>query len=121
MAKETNKFSQWSRSVFRNTQPFCAKCGSNQMCSIHHIYGRCSSALFNGIVLCLECHAEADCFNQPTGIKGTSFRRELLRFTLIKLYSDNYWAKFVPRPEKKKIAEFLDMIQDDYQFVMKLK
>lgn len=55
--------------------PFCAICGSNNNCSVHHIYG-CkapyTNSLCNSIMLCEECHRKADTHN--THECGNGFR-----------------------------------------------
>lgn len=117
--KLKNRFSQWVRWVFSDTQPCCQKCGSNQMLEIHHIYGTISSALFNGIVLCHKCHAVADSFNRITGIKGTKVRQDLLFLTLTALYRNRYYIDTMPKIEQKRVKEFIGLVKDDIKVVLK--
>jgi glycerol-3-phosphate O-acyltransferase len=89
------------------------------MLSQHHIYSRISKALFNGIVLCHECHAVADSFNRITGIKGTKVRRDLLFLTLTALYRNRYYIDNMPKIEQKRVKEFIEIIHDDIKVVLK--
>lgn len=51
------EFSQETRQMILE-EPYCAKCGrnANAILSIHHINGRTSNSVFNGICLCFKCH-----------------------------------------------------------------
>lgn len=86
--------------------PYCRKCNRNTECSLHHIYGRISKSAINSILLCGECHREADRFNRITGIKGTPFRKELLKLQLKFLVEQQY--RF-----NDDDKEFLTVIQQD--------
>ncbi len=60
--KLRNSFATNKRELFRDLQYRCGECGGNgQNCGgteAHHIKGRCSSSVFNLIVLCKKCHSK---------------------------------------------------------------
>jgi len=58
--KLQNPFPPHKRAVFYDMRFTCGKCGSNQQTELHHIRGRVSSSVYNGIVLCKRCHAQAN-------------------------------------------------------------
>lgn len=64
---------------------FCALCGSNQNCSLHHIDGckhKCHASILNSIMLCYECHKIADGHN----VNDEKFKRKLTEKTLRHLF-----------------------------------
>ena len=61
--------------------PYCALCDSNQGCALHHIFGRCSSSIYNGIMLCHTDHVIADGKN-GTSDKHEEYRQELLEIAI---------------------------------------
>lgn len=69
--------------------------------------------MYNGIVLCQKCHKEADSFNRITGIKGTNFRRRLLKITILFWQKDQWWRDFIPQKDKLENNRFLDLVSDD--------
>lgn len=87
-------------------EPYCEKCGSNNNCSFHHIFGRISNSALNCILLCEKCHKEADGFNRITGMKGTPHRQELLEIRLKNLTKWEY-------EYTKKDKEFMQTIHTD--------
>jgi len=109
--KSTNNFSEETRSLNIH-EPYCEKCKSNDKCSLHHIYGRISKSAVNAIYLCHKCHAEADKFNRTTGIKGTQFRKELLKTRLKNLTKWGYTFK-------KEDMDFLTEIAQDIKDILK--
>lgn len=113
-----NDFSPYIRSLFADIQPFCQKCNSNQQCAIHHIYGRRSSSMLNGITLCGECHRVADGFNTD-GFKGKKVRQDLLFLTLTAFYKNTWWEKLINDYEKQNNREFLTLIHTDFECVAK--
>jgi len=57
---------------------YCTQCGSNNMCSIHHIKSTESSSILNSSMLCHSCHKTADGNNQS----NTEFMARLLQQTM---------------------------------------
>jgi len=60
--------------------PYCAICGSNQNCSLHHIDGTTSSSIYNSIMLCHIHHKIADSHNTQSPL-SQEFRANLRRIT----------------------------------------
>ena len=83
------------------------------MCSVHHIYGRISSSMFNGITLCEEHHRIADSFNVHGGVKGRRFRQDLLFLTMRCFYKNRWWEQYLSMDEMKENDRFFNMIQED--------
>lgn len=69
--------------------------------------------MFNGIVLCADCHKIADGHNRITGMKGTEPRRKMLKLTMQSFMSDTWWELYIPETEAKKNDDFFEMIKDD--------
>lgn len=81
--KFNNNFQKYAVNQVWINDPYCAKCSSNQGCAVHHIYGRkgeFNKSIYNGILLCFNCHREADCFN--TDEQGDEFRIHLLSIAI---------------------------------------
>jgi len=108
-----NNFSHYIKSLFASIQPYCSRCGSNNMCSVHHIYGRKSNSMMNGITLCYDCHRFADNYNVLGGVNGKKIRQELLLITMRKFYSDCWWEDYLPKIEAERNKVFFEMIKDD--------
>lgn len=111
-----NDFPPYIKSLFASVQPYCQKCGSNQQCAIHHIYGRTSSALFNGITLCHDCHRVADGFNTD-GIKVVKVQRDLLLRTMVAFLQNPWWDQYMPKAYKEINNDFLNQHPDDFDAV----
>ena len=63
--------------------PYCALCGSNEGCAVHHIYGRSgkyNNSIFNGIMLCFKHHKKAD--NHNSNCTGDKRRIMYLRISI---------------------------------------
>jgi len=58
---------------------YCILCGSNQMCSLHHIDG-CKQdyhrSIFNSAMLCHDCHKIADAHNTDSPL-SVEYRNKL--------------------------------------------
>lgn len=65
---------------------FCALCGLNQNCSLHHILGTESNSILNSIMLCYECHKKADGHN----VSDLKFQAPLLQYTIRQILKSNY-------------------------------
>jgi len=59
-----NRFSEEDKIRYWIDHPYCSICLSNQNCSLHHIDGTTTDSIYSSIMLCHECHAEADGHNQ---------------------------------------------------------
>lgn len=105
--KLNNDFSEYVKSVFWTIRPYCWKCGSNQNCSIHHIFGRVSSSIYNGILLCDKHHRIADNFNKDNGQKGEKVRLDLMIITFSFLFKDPFWQDYLDRKDRKSNQIFI--------------
>jgi hypothetical protein len=79
----SNNFQKYAINQVWINDLYCAKCGSNYCLAVHHIYGRkgeFNKSIYNGILLCLYCHKEADCFN--TNEQGNELRIYLLSLAI---------------------------------------
>lgn len=112
-------FPEYVRSLFADIQPCCIKCGSNQMCSIHHIYGRISNSMFNGATLCQEHHQIGDSFNVAGGVKGRKYRQDLLFLTMRSFYKDRWWEQYLSMELMIENDRFFEIIQEDLFVVAK--
>ena len=74
--KDEDKIRVWSQ------RQYCQNCGSNQVCSLHHILGTCSDSILNSIMLCHKCHKTADGFNIGHNIESRIFQGRYLNLTL---------------------------------------
>ena len=92
---------------------FCCLCGSNQGCSVHHIYGTVSSSLFNSSMLCHDCHKHADTLNSG-GVGGIDFRRRLLKIAFKMVSNSDYKTG-------EKDSVFLEYIKEDVAYLLKEK
>ena len=81
--KEIDKHRVWE------DHKFCAKCGSNQNCSLHHILGTVSDSILNSIMLCYEHHKEADGHN----VSDKEFQAPLLQYTIKQALKEDYKLK----------------------------
>jgi len=115
--KLSNDFSPYVKSLFFEIQRCCLVCGSNQRCSVHHIFSRISSSMFNGITLCDLHHKEADCFNVSGGMKGDEFRQKLLLLTVTAFYQNQWWMDYLPEEDKRENEIFLLSIEKDFKIV----
>lgn len=79
--KLANRYSEEDKNRIWISHPFCAKCGSNQMVSIHHIDGTSSNDIRKSIPLCHAHHKIADSFNVKGGVNGKEFREWALQYT----------------------------------------
>lgn len=78
--KLKNDFKQEDKIRYWVDHPYCAVCGYNQGCALHHIDGRVSSSIFNGIMLCSTCHLEADTHNTDSPL-SQKYRAKLRNIT----------------------------------------
>jgi hypothetical protein len=72
-------------------EPYCADCGSNDKCSVHHIYGskgENNDSIFNGIMLCYNCHKKAD--GENIHQTGNKLRQKYLTITLSKVAQSDH-------------------------------
>lgn len=65
---------------------FCAECGSNQNCSLHHIKSTESDSILNSIMLCHEHHKIADGHNQS----DKKFISKYLKYTIRQALKNDY-------------------------------
>ena len=112
-----NNFSDWVKSWFWSNHNFCMKCSSNDKCSIHHIFGRSSDSILNGVVLCDKCHRIADGVNTG-GYIGEEFRRDLMFVSWFFLFSIPDFLNLLPKDELKKMKEFILTHKKDSKIVL---
>ena len=79
--KLKSRFSEEDKAKYWIDHPFCAICGSNQMCSLHHIYSTDSDDIKTSIMLCHRHHKMADGFNVRGGKEGEEFRKWAIDYT----------------------------------------
>lgn len=79
--KLLHRFSEEDKARYWSSHQFCGLCGSNQMCSLHHIESGKSADIHNSIMLCHVCHKKADSFNVRGGIEGKKLRDKMLAYT----------------------------------------
>ena len=110
-----NDFNKHDIQLIWQSHPYCAKCGSNQGCSVHHIMSRRmphTNSVYNAIPLCITCHRKADTMN--TGSKQSkAFRQQLLKKTFHYVSISSYEVKQVDK-------DYLKYIDDDVQEVLNL-
>lgn len=68
---------------------FCALCGSNQNCSLHHIDGTSSSSIYNSIMLCYPCHKTADTHNTNSPL-STAYRKKMRQIAYNKVKKSDH-------------------------------
>jgi hypothetical protein len=74
--KLSNRFKEEDKIRVWVDHPYCALCESNQGCALHHIDGTKSSSIYNGIMLCYNCHKIADSHNTQSQL-STAYRSKL--------------------------------------------
>jgi len=108
-----NRFNQGRKTRMWIDDPYCALCGSNQNCSVHHIYGckeKHSSSLINSIMLCEMHHRQADTHN--THECGDEHRIKYLSISLPRFV--RYGFSFL-----KEDKGFIKSVQEDVNEVLK--
>lgn len=105
-----NEFSTETRNL-NLYEPYCEKCSSNKNCSLHHIYSRISNSALNAILLCEDCHREADAYNQITG-HNREFRQSLLEIRLKNLVKWEYNFK-------DNDKQFMEKVHDDLVAILR--
>ena len=78
--KEEDKIRVWG------SNPYCAICGSNYICSLHHILGTESDSILNSVMLCINHHKEADGHN----VSDQKYQAPLLQYTLRQALKEGY-------------------------------
>lgn len=104
----SNNFQRYAVNQIWLDDPFCAVCLSNQGCAVHHIYGRkgeYNKSIYNGIMLCIDCHRIADTHN--THHTGDERKIKLLALTIRQIAKSNY--KRIHRD-----TDFLKSIKEDF-------
>lgn len=91
--KLESRFSEYDYNKYWVSHPFCAKCGSNVMCSLHHILGTSSGDIKHSIMLCHDCHKLFDSFNVVGGVKGKEMQE----------WAINYTAKWISQVDSEYI------------------
>jgi hypothetical protein len=76
--KLLNRFKDIDKQRVWLDTPYCVLCGSNNMCSLHHIKSTESDSILNSSMLCHEHHKYADGHNQS----DTEFISSLLQITI---------------------------------------
>ena len=99
--KDEDKIRVWS------DHPYCAKCGFNEGCALHHIDGRKSSSIFNSIMLCHKCHKEADGHN----VSDEEYKRSLNMISLPIILKTDYKMSKVDREYLESIKDRLEIIR----------
>ena len=79
--KLANRYSEEDKNRIWGSHPFCAKCGSNQMVSIHHVHGTSSDDIRKSIPLCHTHHKQFDSYNVVGGVKGKEMQQWALDYT----------------------------------------
>ena len=74
--KEEDKIRVWSQ------HQYCQDCGSNQVCSLHHIVGTRSDSILNSIMLCHKCHKKADGYNIGNNRESRQFQFRYINMTM---------------------------------------
>jgi hypothetical protein len=76
--KLANRFQEEDKTRLALHKPYCWKCGSNQGCAFHHIFGTSESSILTAILLCHKCHKWADSFN----VSNKEVQSELLQIAI---------------------------------------
>jgi hypothetical protein len=84
--KLANRFDDVDKQRVWLDHQFCSICSSNQICSLHHILGTCSSSILNSIMLCFKHHKEADGHN----VSDKEYQSPLLQYTMRQVLKTNY-------------------------------
>lgn len=92
--KLANRFKEEDKHRVWEDHKFCAKCGSNQNCSLHHIVGTESDSILNSIMLCYTHHKEADAHN----VSDVEFQAPMAQYTIKLALREQY--RFVDRDIK---------------------
>ena len=101
----SNRFREEDKARVWGDTLYCALCGSNDNCSVHHIYGTVSSSIFNGIMLCHVHHKEADGHNKH--VQGDKRR---IRYLTIAIRA----CSKADHAITKKDRDFLLSVKDDF-------
>jgi hypothetical protein len=108
----SNRFNDEDKARVWVYNPYCANCGSNYGVAGHHIYG-CkmpnTNSIVNCILLCNDCHREAD--GQNTHQTGNPLRQKYLAIALRQVVKSGH--QFTETDKK-----FLESIQDDVDVVL---
>ena len=81
--KLRNRFSEEDKIRYWVNHQYCSLCMSNKNCSLHHIDGckkDCHRSIYNSIMLCEDCHREADTHNTDSPI-SKEYRDNLRAYT----------------------------------------
>jgi hypothetical protein len=76
--KLANRFDEDDKARLATHKNYCWKCGNNQGCSFHHILGTTTDSILTAILLCHNCHREADNHN----VSDKEFQSELLQIAI---------------------------------------
>lgn len=87
--KLANRFKEEDKLRVWLDHPYCALCGSNQGCALHHIDGTKSSSIYNGIMLCHDCHKKADSHNTQSPL-STAYRTKLRAIAYNRVKKSNH-------------------------------
>ena len=81
-----NRFDDADKQRVWIDHPFCALCGSNEMCSLHHIKSTESDSILGSIMLCYLDHKIADGRNKS----DKKFMAKCLQYTMRQVLKTNY-------------------------------
>jgi hypothetical protein len=73
-----NRFHEEDKARVWTYRPYCQECGSNRLCSLHHICGTISDSILNSIMLCNIHHKKADGHN----VSDRKFQQRYIKMTL---------------------------------------
>lgn len=109
--KLKNDFKQEDKIRVWVDHPYCAmpNCHLNDNCSIHHILGRSSSSIYNGIMLCGMHHKWADTMNTGSE-QNLNHYKLLLQIAARQVIKSNYKDKPEDEEFLIKNAKYYDVV-----------
>jgi hypothetical protein len=87
--KLANRFDDVDKQRVWLDHQYCVKCGSNQICSLHHVTGSKmpnTDSILNSSMLCHIHHKEADGHN----VSDKEYQSPLLQYTMRQVLKTNY-------------------------------
>ena len=87
--KLKNNFDEEDKIRCWSDHPYCAICGSNQGCALHHCDSRTTNSILSSIMLCHKCHVIADSKN----VSDEEYKTYLMKHSLPIILNSGYVLK----------------------------
>lgn len=84
-----NNFDESDKIRCWGDHPYCALCGSNQGCALHHCDSRTTKSIMSSIMLCYKHHKEADGHN----FSDEEYKSMLMKHSLPIILNSGYVLK----------------------------